>query len=282
MFVHVARCGSFAEAARSLNIPPATISRRVQQLEIDLGTRLMQRSTRQLSLTSAGESLREKCAAAIDELMIAGRLHKADGAQLGGTVRVAAPDSFFSFFLMDWVKQFLREFPGVNFDFVLSDETVDMISERIDVAFRSGPIDNTSFVSRRIFKDFGGLAASPDYLATYGTPDSIEDLAEHRCLTFSDRRINSIWRLQDEEGNEKEVRVQGKFSCNTHEGLRRAAIAGLGIAVLPSVLTGHDIASGALIRVLPGYRYGGRGLSVVFPSNQQRPLAVTRFADMAV
>jgi DNA-binding transcriptional LysR family regulator len=282
MFVQVARSGSFAEAARRLSVPSATVSRRIQQLEARLGTRLMQRSTRKLTLTSAGESFHERCGPAVEELIEAGQLHVADNAEPTGTVRITAPTSFFDFFQMEWVETFLTEHPLVRLDFVLSDLLVDLIADRIDIAFRGGPLQDSCYVARRIFASYGELTASPAYLAAHGVPTALEDLSEHECVVQPDASGNAIWRLQDVEGVEKDVRVRGRFNSNAQEVLRKAACAGLGIAALPSILTLPDIAAGRLVRVLPEYTRAGRGLSVVYPSRQQRPLAVSTFADMAV
>lgn len=282
MFVWVARSGSFAEAARQLCMPSATLSRRIQQLEARLGTRLMQRSTRKLTLTSAGESFHERCGPAVEELIEAGQLHVADSQEPSGRVRVAAPTSFFDFFQMEWVETFLAEHPQVQLDFVLSDVVADLIEDRIDVAFRAGPLQDSSYVARRIFASYGELLASPTYLAAHGTPVNLQELSEHQCVVQPDASGYTTWRLQDHAGAETEVRVRGHFNSNAQGVLRKAACAGLGIAALPSILTASDIASGRLVRVLPQYTRAGRGLSVVYPSRQQRPLAVSMFADMAV
>jgi len=275
MFVQVASSGSFAEAARRLRIPTSTVSRRVQQLEARLGTRLMQRSTRKLTLTSAGESFRERCGRAVGELIEAGQLHVADNAEPSGMVRVAAPTSFFDFFQMEWVAAFLAEHPQVRLDFVLSDLLVDLIADRIDIAFRGGPLQDSSHVIRRIFASHGELIASPSCLAAHGMPTDLEELREHECVVQSNAGGGVTWHLQDMNGMQKEVHVSGRFNSNAQEVLRKAACAGLGIAALPSVLTASDIAAGSLVRVLPQYTRAGRGLSVVYPCRQQRPLAAT-------
>ncbi len=282
MFVQVARCGSFAEAARRLCMPSATVSRRIQQLEAYLGTRLMQRSTRKLTLTSTGQSFHERCGPAVEELIETGQLHLAGNQEPSGTVRVAASTSFFDCFQMEWVEAFLAEHPLVRLDFVLSDLLVDLIADRIDVAFRGGPLQDSSYVARRIFASYGELVASPAYLAAHGVPASLDELSEHECVVQPDAGGYATWRLQDLEGAETEVRVRGRFNSNAQEVLRKAACAGLGIAALPSILTASDIAARRLVPVLPQYKRAGRGLSVVYPSRQQRPLAVTAFVDMAV
>jgi DNA-binding transcriptional LysR family regulator len=282
VFVQVAHCGSFAEAARRLCMPSATVSRRIQQLEARLGTRLMHRSTRQLTLTGAGESFHERCSPAVEELLKAGLLHIADSQGPSGLVRVAAPASFFGFFKMEWVSAFLAAHPLVQLDFVLGDAVVDLIAERIDVAFRGGSLQDSSYVARKIFASYGGLVASPAYLEAHGTPASLHELQNHECLVQTDSSGHASWRLQDEMGAETEVRVKGRFHSNTQEVLREAACAGLGIAALTSILTASDVAAGRLVPVLPQFIRAGRGLSVVYPSRQQRPLAASAFADMAV
>ncbi|MGJ7501689.1 LysR family transcriptional regulator [Variovorax sp. ZT5P49] len=283
MFVQVARLGSFAEAARQLRMPSATVSRRIQQLEARLGTRLMQRSTRKLTLTSAGQTFHERCGPAVEELIEAGQSHVAGSQAPSGPIRVAASASFFEYFEMKWVSAFLATHPLVQLDFVLSDIPADLITDRIDVAFRIGPLPDSSYVARRIFASYGGLLASPAYLATHGAPANLEELSRHACVTQPPDTGNfTTWRLQGPDGVEEEVRVRGGFTSNMQVALREAACAGLGIVALPAILTAAEVAAGRLVPVLPQYMRAGRGLSVVYPSRQQRPRAVAAFVDMAV
>ncbi|MBT2336431.1 LysR family transcriptional regulator [Variovorax paradoxus] len=283
MFVQVARLGSFAEAARWLRVPSATVSRRIQQLETRLGTRLMQRSTRKLTLTSAGQAFHERCGRAVEELIEAGQSHVAGSQAPSGLIRVAAPASCFDFFRMEWVADFLAAHPLVQLDFVLSDLPADLIADRIDVAFRIGPLPDSSYVARRIFASNGGLLASPAYLAAHGTPANLQELSEHECLTQPpETGSHATWRLQGPDGAEEDVRVRGRFTSNVQVALRRAACAGLGIVALPAVLTASEVATGQLVPVLPLYLRAGHGMSVVYPSRQQRPLAVSAFVDMAM
>ncbi|MDQ0081932.1 transcriptional regulator, LysR family [Variovorax sp. YR634] len=283
MFVQVARLGSFAEAARQLRMPSATVSRRIQQLEARLGTRLMQRSTRKLTLTSAGQTFHERCGPAVEELIEAGQSHVAGSQAPSGPIRVAASASFFEYFEMEWVSAFIAAHPLVQLDFVLSDVPADLITDRIDVAFRIGPLPDSSYVARRIFASYGGLLASPAYLAAHGAPTNLEELSRHACVTQPPDTGNfTTWRLQGPDDVEEEVRVRGAFTSNMQVALREAACAGLGIVALPSILTAAEVAAGRLVPVLPQYMRAGRGLSVVYPSRQQRPLAVSAFVDMAV
>lgn len=283
IFVQVVRCGSFAEAARRLGVPPNTLSRRVQQLEAQLGTRLMQRSTRHLTLTSAGQVFLERCSGAVEGLMDAGEELLAVNQEPSGLVRVAAPADFFDFFAMEWLTEFLAAHPKVRVDFVLSDGRADLIADRIDVALRGGILEDSSLFARKVL-DAGndGLVASPAYVARQGVPDTLQDLAGHDCLAFSHPSGKATWRVTGPDGAQAEVQVAGRFSGNTAQALRKAALAGLGIALLPSTLTQRDLRAGLLVPVLPQYHRQGHGVHMVYPSRRYLPLAVSAFMDLVI
>jgi len=278
MFVQVVRCGSFAEAARRLGLPPNTVSRRIQQLETQLGTRLMQRSTRKLTLTSAGQAFHERCAGAVDGLAEAGQELMTGSQQPSGLVRVASTADFFDFFPMEWVAEFLAAHPRVRLDFVLSDAHADLIAEQIDIAFRGGPLRDSGYVGRQLLgARSDGMVASPAYLAARGTPSTLQDLAHHDCVTPPHPSGRTTWRLRGPDGVEEEVQVAGRFSGNTAQSLRKATLAGLGIALLPPAMARLDVQAGRLVPVLSQYQRTGHGLSVLYPSRRQLPLAVSAF-----
>ncbi|HSI49740.1 MAG TPA: LysR family transcriptional regulator [Ideonella sp.] len=283
VFVQVVRFGSFAEASRRLGVPPNTLSRRVQQLETRLGTRLMQRSTRKLALTSAGQAFHDRCAGAVDGLVDAGQELMSGSQAPGGLVRVAAPADFFDFFLMAWLAEFLAAHPRVRVDFVLSDARADLIAERVDVAIRGGPLEDSGLFARKVL-DAGldGLVASPAYIAARGAPGTPQDLADHDCLGFGHASGRVTWRLSGPGETEAEVQVAGRFSGNTVQALRKAALAGLGIALLPSTLTRRDLRAGLLVPVLPGHHREGHGVNLVYPSRRHLPPAVSAFIDLVV
>jgi DNA-binding transcriptional LysR family regulator len=281
MFVQVVRHGSFAEAGRRLGLPPNTLSRRIQQLEAQLGTRLMQRSTRKLTLTSAGQAFHERCAGAVDGLVEAGQALMTGSQEPSGLVRVAAPADFLDFFPMEWVAEFLAKHPLVRLDFVLSDAKADLIAEQIDVAFRGGSLPDSGYVGRQLLgARSDGMVASPAYIAARGTPATLQDLADHDCVTTAHPSGRSTWRLAGPDGVEEEVQVAGRFSGNTAQALRKATVAGLGIALLPPAMATLDLQAGRLLRVLPQYQRTGQGLSVLYPSRRQLPLAVSAFIGL--
>ncbi|MBT2335895.1 LysR family transcriptional regulator [Variovorax paradoxus] len=283
MFVQVVRHGSFAEAARRLGLPPNTVSRRVQQLEAQLGTRLMQRSTRKLTLTSAGQAFHERCAGAVDGLVEAGQALITGGQQPSGLVRVAAMADFFDFFPMEWVADFLAAHPLVRIDFVLSDARADLIAEQIDIAFRGGALPDSGYVGRKLLDArTDGMVASPAYIAARGAPATLQDLATHDCITAPHPSGRTLWRLTGPEGTEEEMQVAGRFSGNTAQALRKAALAGLGVALLPPTMARLDLAAGGLVPVLPQYQRTVQGLSVLYPSRKHLPLAVSAFVGMVM
>ena len=283
MFVQVVRHGSFAGAARRLGLPPNPVSRRIQQLEAQLGTRLMQRSTRKLTLTSAGQAFHERCAGAVDGLVEAGQALITGSQQPSGLVRVAATADFFDFFPMEWVADFLAAHPLVRVDFVLSDARADLIAEQIDIAFRGGALPDSGYVGRKLLgARTDGMVASPAYIAARGAPATLQDLADHDCVTSPHPSGRTLWRLAGPGGAEEEVQVTGRFSGNTAQALRKAALAGLGIALLPPTMARLDLEAGRLVPVLPQYQRTGQGLSVLYPSRKHLPLAVSAFIGMVM
>jgi DNA-binding transcriptional LysR family regulator len=280
MFVQVVRARSFAEAARRLGVPPNTLSRRIRQLESALDTRLMQRSTRKLTLTAAGLAFFERCAAAVDGVLEAGR-DLVDGSDKpSGSVRIAAPADFLDLFRIDWVAEFLALHPQVRLDFVLSDARADLIDEGIDVAFRGGSSRDTHPVFRQITSQYFNLVAGPLYLAARGAPNTLQELAEHDCLTASSRHRRVTWTLQGPQGDE-EVQVAGRFSANSTRILMQSCVSGLGIALLPSILIMSELRAGRLVHVLPAYRRDGADFNILLPSRQQIPTAVSAFVEFA-
>jgi DNA-binding transcriptional LysR family regulator len=280
MFVQVVRARSFAEAARRLGVPPNTLSRRVRQLEAGLDTRLMQRSTRKLTLTAAGSAFFERCAPAVDGVLEAGKDLAGGSQTASGTVRIAAPADFLDIFKIEWVMQFLALHPKVRLDFVLNDARADLIGEAIDVAFRGGAVSDHESIFRRLMSQSFNLVASPAYLQSRGNPEALEELGRHDCLTASGRWDAATRTLQGPSGSE-EVRVTGRFSANSARILINGCLAGLGIAFLPSVLIAAHIRAGRLIHVLPRYRREGADLSVILPSSRQIPTAVSVFVEFA-
>lgn len=290
LFIQVVRCGSFAGAARRLAIPPNTVSRRIQQLEQQLGARLLLRSTRKLTLTSAGQAFHQRCAAAVDELAEAGQASMIGSDEPSGLMRVAVPADFFDFFPAAWVAEFMERYPKMRLDFVLSDARADLIAEQIDVALRGGQPQELGYVSREILAaSSNSLVASPDYLAAHGTPHTLHDLLGHHAISVAHPSGLANWRLVGPDGatrvsgaslQEQLVQVACRFSANTAQAQRQATLAGLGVALLPAAVVARDLHAGRLVRVLPLYRSTGFGLHALYPTRQHLPPVVSAFIDL--
>lgn len=282
LFVQVVQSGSFAQAARRLAIPPATLSRQVAQLEDALAARLLQRTTRKLSLTDAGRTLFEQSVDQIDALKAAADTLSLDRQTPRGSVRIAASAGFFDYFRMEWIAEFLQLHPNVRVEFVLSDTMADLVGEGIDVAFRgSSELPDSSLVARKLATGALVLVASPAYLAARGTPRNLADLGSHDCIRAVHASGPVPWRLTGPEGPAL-VPVSGRFSANTGQAQRKAAIAGLGISLLPRNLVEASLGNGELAEVLPGVASNVGNLYVVYSSRRHVPRAVTAFVEMTV
>lgn len=279
MFVQVVRAGSFSEAARRLGMPANTLSRRIDQLEGQLGTRLLHRSTRKLAPSMEGQALFERYAPALDQILDIWRLH-ADKQAPSGSVRVTAMAGLFEIFRMEWLTEFYARYPDVSVDFLLDDTPTDLIAERIDLALRMGIETGSGFRVRRLAPSALILAASPAYLKRRPAPRTLRELPEHDCLTISSRQGRNTWRLQGPRGSQ-EVSVNSRFSVNDMRVLVQACTAGLGIALLPQLMAEPIIAQGKLVRVLPAYRRASTdlGLQLVYTSRPPVPPAVAVFAE---
>ena len=281
LFVQVVHAGSFAAAARRLGIPANTASRRIQQLEQQLGLRLMQRSTRRLTLTDAGATFYARCADQVEALAEAAQ-ELGEGSQIpSGKVRVAAPADFFNWFLMNWIAEFLAAHPKVRLEFVLSDARADLIGEGIDVAIRGGKVLEPTLVARRVGTNRSTLVASPACLAERGTPESVEALSGHDCIAVPPASGRTVWRLDGPDGS-VETEVAGRFYANTAQALLNAVLAGLGIALLPDVMTSPHVRAGELTEVLPGHGLDGIDVYLVYLSRRQLPRAVSAFIEFTV
>jgi DNA-binding transcriptional LysR family regulator len=275
----VVRARSFAEAARRMSVPSNTLSRQVRQLEDSLDTRLMQRSTRKLTLTAAGASFYDRCSPAVDDVLQAGKAVGSASAP-SGSVRIAAPADFLDLFDTEWVAEFLAAHPKVKLDFVLSDARADLIGEGIDVAFRGGSARETPLPFRKLSSQDFRLVASPAYLKKRGTPASLHALTGHDCLIGSGSSGVATWILSGPSGAEG-IKVSGRFSANSARSLLKACLANLGIALLPSMLITGELRAKRLRQVLPEYRRAGTDFCVVLPSHRQIPAAVLAFVEFA-
>ncbi len=278
-FVEVARAGSIAGAARALRRVPSVVSRELAALEERLGTELVQRTTRRLQLTAAGERYLGHARGILDALDEAER----DLAEQGvprGTLRVSAPVLFGQHVLVPWVDAFLRANPAVSLELLLEDAMVDLVEGGVDVALRIAPrLEPSSLVMRRLGAQPYVLCASPVYLREQGTPRRPRDLSGHEVLLPQRGPAARPLELRH-GGREQEVRPpKSRFRCNSLPAIHGAALAGMGIAALPEYLVAKELESGALVRVLEPFRPAPRFISALYLRRTAMPAHVRAFLD---
>jgi DNA-binding transcriptional LysR family regulator len=260
-FVEVVEAGGFSRAARRLALSKSVVSRRVLRLETELGAKLLSRSTRGLALTEAGSDFKEHADRVLIELDAARDVVAQRGAENVGSLRVAAPLSFGITHLAPALAELAVRHPKLQVDASYSDRFVDLIGERFDVAVRVGYLADSSLVARRIAPINTVVVASPDYLSRHGVPRTPEDLLCHEALLL---RGSEVWRFRDGRGMVT-IRAEGRFKADSGPALVAAAIAGLGVTMLPNFLAGSAIETGQLAPILLDFPSPEAGLYVVRP-----------------
>ncbi len=276
VFVRVIAAGSMSTAARDLGLSPAVVSKRIKRLEDKLGTRLLQRTTRQISLTEAGQGFHERVLTVLGGLEEAEAFASGRSSEVNGTLKISASTSFGRMHVAPHLKPFMEAHPDLAIHLVLSDEFTDIVGGGFDLAIRIAELNDSSLVARRLAPVRRVLCAAPSYLSEYGTPETLDDLKKHRCLPAHN---HESWRLEGPNGPVT-LRPEGMLITNSSEVLREAVIAGLGIALRSTWDVGAELKSGKLVQVLPQYESSRNvALSAVYPSRQFLPAKVRLFID---
>ena len=275
VFARVVTAKSMSAAARELNLSPAVISKRIRRLEERLGVRLLQRTTRQLSLTEAGQGFYERVVSILASVEDAEAWVSSGASGARGTLRVSAPTSFGRLHIAPHLKRFLDRNAMVTVDLVLSDAFTDIVGEGFDLAVRIADLQDSSLVARRLAANHRVLCATPGYLEEHGRPDTPADLARHVLMAHN----TDQWRLEGPAGPAN-IRVSGPLRTNSSEVVREALLAGVGIALRSTWDVGPELKSGRLVRVLPDHS-GGRRVAIhaVYPSRRHMEQKVRSFVD---
>lgn len=250
LFVKIVEHRSFSAAGRALDLPKATLSRRLAQLEARLGTRLLLRNSRGLSLTDAGRAYHERCRPIVADMEAAEYEVRARGGEPCGLIRLTATAGFGQAVLVPKLLAFARPYPAVRFDVELTDRRVNVVEEGFDLAVRMGPLEDTELLSRRLARVERRLVAHPAYLEAAGAPRRPADLKRLDCLVGAPDLQH--WTLEG-AGGEEAVAVRWRMALRHVFALRDAVCAGFGVAVLPAFLADEHLAAGRLVRVLPGW-----------------------------
>ncbi len=275
-FVTVVEAGGFTSAAHVLDISVTAVSRRLKALEGRLGTRLLNRTTRQVSLTAAGQLYYERVRHILDELREAEDQLSRLADEPRGVLRLTAPVSYGLRRLASPVARFAAIHPALQVQLLLDDRVVDLVEQRLDLALRVGDPEDSSLVARPILSVPRYLCASPGYLDDRGVPERPRDLLRHSCLHYSNIGTREEWTLRGPAGPEP-IQVQGAFCSNNGEVLCEAAAEGLGIVLLPDFIVQDALARGRLTRVLRGFEPPPCILYALYPSRHFVPAKVRHF-----
>ncbi|MGX0888439.1 DNA-binding transcriptional LysR family regulator [Pseudomonas sp. ADAK2 TE3594] len=280
VFVTVVDLGSQSAAADHLDLSRPVVSRYLAELEDWVGARLMHRTTRKLSLTAAGMEMLPRCRQMLDlSTDMQAAVSEPDDAPRG-LLRISVSTSFGQAQLADAMAAYVKRYPGVSIDMQMLDRTVNLVDERIDLAIRTSNDLDPNLIARRLTVCRSVICASPAYLREHPTPQRVEDLSLHNCLTHS-YFGKSLWHFE-QDGEPVSVPVQGNISANEASTLLRATMAGAGVVMLPSYLAGVHIHSGELIRLLPQAKPRQLNIYAVYASRKHMPAALRSMLDFLV
>jgi DNA-binding transcriptional LysR family regulator len=276
IFARVARTGNMSAAGREMGLSPAVVSKRISLLEEEVGARLFQRTTRQLTLTETGEGYFKRVVDILNLVEEAQDFVSRRNTKARGLLKVTAPTSFSRLHIAPYLPEFLEKFPEIELDVHLTDDFVDIISRGFDVAIRIGELQDSSLVQKKLANDMRVIVAAPKYLEKFGAPAKLGDLDFHNCLSAG---AQEFWRLQGPDG-EHALRVKGNIRSNSAEFVREALMAGLGLGLRSVWDIGPELQRGDLKVVLPQYR-GAEAVAIyaVYPCRDFMPTKVNALID---
>ncbi len=277
VFARVVQEGAFSAAARSLELTPSAVSKLIARLEERLGARLLTRTTRALTLTEEGESYYQSVQRILQALDEADQ-HVSGGA-VRGRLRINASIPFGTMYIAPLIPDFLALHQALSIDLSLTDDVIDLMAQRADVAIRMGNLPDSGLIARKLAESRRVICAAPSYLARKGTPQTPTDLRHHDCVTFNFKRLQSSWPFRA-DGRDFELSVTGNLQVNNGETMRQMALRGAGIARLGQFHVADDIRAGALVPILETYNPGDLELiSAVYVGGGQLPQRVRSFID---
>jgi LysR family transcriptional regulator for bpeEF and oprC len=268
LFIRVAESGNFSKVARATGITQPTVSKVVAGLEEKLGAQLLRRTSRGLSLTDAGQDFYDSAIFIVERVdELESRVGKGDAAPTG-LIRIALSPAFGRMEIIPHLPAFFERYPDVSVDFNVSQRYINLVEEGMDLAIRVGPLSDSTMMARRIGSMKYLTVASPDYLARAGTPHTLDDLKQHRCIAFMARDALRPWEFKD--GNSLvEFIPQGPVRSNDAEYMRSAVLAGLGIGHNAGWLYGRDVAAGRLVPLLTEYAPDPFPIHAVWPGSRR-------------
>jgi DNA-binding transcriptional LysR family regulator len=284
LYVAVVDGGSFAAAADKLGMSRAMASKQIQQLEQHLGTRLLNRTTRRLSLTETGREFHQRSTQILDDVAEAEQRAGKMTNQPQGVLRMTIPLSYGQHRLAAIIGGYTQAYPQVQLDISVSDRKVDLVEDGLDLAIRIGAMPQSDLIARKVGGVRSIVCAAPAYLARHGVPQTPADLSRHACLGYTLSDSGAHWRLEGPDGpdNPVIVPIDGPIRADNGDLIRLAAIKGAGIVFQPQFIVDDDIAAGTLVRVLANWQSAELGIYVLYPSRKHLSAKVRTFVDFLV
>lgn len=279
VFGRVVECGGFSAAARRLNMSVTMVGNHVQSLEDRLGARLLNRTTRRVSLTETGKYYYERSSQILADLEEADRAAGTLSTMPRGTLKLYTSGAIVRF-LLPVVNEFMTQYPAISLDFNVGERSIDMIEEGYDLMIRTLPAQDSTLVARKLAPWRHMLVCSPDYRDTHPMPKVPADLAEHNCLQYTHYPYGDEWRFEDAAGKPVGVKISGNVVSNSAETLRFLLASGQGIFLAPSFIVFEEVAAGRLVRVMPDYRAVEFTISAIYPNRSHLPTKVRLFIDL--
>lgn len=278
VFRRVVEAGNFSEVAREMDLSQPTVSKHIAALEKHLGIKLLNRSTRQMSLTDTGRQYYDRCIHILDELSETESTLRNQQTQPLGVLRINTPVTYGERCIVPSLWAFLEKYPELKIDMIMDDQYVDLVKDGVDLAIRVGPMTDSCLIARKIGDSPRVTVASPDYIEKHGIPDNLSDLDNHNCIVYTLLTTCDEWYFNGPNGKES-VRVNGRFSVNNPGAIRQAVCAGHGIAVTPTWLMNDYIKSGKVKVILKEYTPTSLDVHAVYPERRFVPAKVKIFID---
>ncbi len=283
MFVMTVQCGSLSSAGRQVGMSPASISRYINALEDVTGSRLLNRSSRKLTLTEAGAIYFRHAEQIINQMDEANSAVSQLQRAPKGTLRVHSRILIANQLIVPAMPRFLAQYPEVKVDLMMSNHVIDLVEQNVDIDIRIGQLQDSALIAKKLISSERVLCAAPAYLAASPPIHEPQDLARHNCLTYRLHMGRTIWRFAAGDASIVEVPIDGSFQTDNGPALRTLALSGTGIVLMPDWSVREDIAGGALVPILPGYRvsYGAfeNGIYAVYQQTRRMSAKVRAFVD---
>lgn len=281
-FVALVESGSISKAAERMDIAVSAVSRRLKELESSLGVQLVQRTTRKMHITEAGEKFYRRCGRLLDDLEEAKHEASNTATALSGTLRIATPLSFGVAHLSPAVAAFMHLHPQIKIELDMSDRRIDLVEEGLDLAIRIGTLEDSSLMARKLASVRHVVCASPDFLNRHGIPSTPQDLSALPALCYGNLSQPDTWHYHDKDSKPGQVKVPMRMRANNGDALVEAAIAGLGVLCEPSFIVHGSVERGVLKPLLTDYQWNPMGIFAVYPQTKHMPTRVRAFIDFLV